>query len=286
MGDIVFARTRYSYDPYTDFWKLVELSNFPICYVDEIDISSANTYITTPMNGEFRPHVDHRKTLTDKKCELIMWNLERPGGSGGLGEYVSSAHELIDNGYLDAIIVSDPVLAKIVGAKFVPLGSHKDFGVVTAQSVKCFDLIHLSCYSPRRSWLFRTPSEIQYNLFGLRIAPNAWGDNRNNLLCQTRIMLCIHQDEFPYIEPLRYAIAAAYGMPILTEHIEMCDTFPYVVGMNIITGGMLNENTSSLVGVFGQQMVHDYDNWYEWGLKFRELMTCEYSFRNCVEKFL
>jgi len=215
-----------------------------------------------------------------------MWNLERPGGSGGLSEYISGSHALIENGYLDTIIVSDPILAKVSGMKFVPLGSHKDLGVVSDQSVKCFDFIHLSCYSLHRSWMFRTPSEMQSNLFGLRIAPNAWGVNRHNLLMQSRIMLCIHQDEFPYIEPLRYAIAAAYGMPILTEYIEMGVFSPYVVGINMIPGGILKENTSSLVGVMGHQMVRDYDNWYRWGLEFRNIMVGEYSFRSCLEKFL
>ena len=39
---IIFTRTRHTYDSYSDFWKLVELSGFNICFVDEIDISLEN----------------------------------------------------------------------------------------------------------------------------------------------------------------------------------------------------------------------------------------------------
>jgi hypothetical protein len=42
-NDIIFARTRWNYESYVDYWDLVELSNFPIVWLDEMDLSKIGT---------------------------------------------------------------------------------------------------------------------------------------------------------------------------------------------------------------------------------------------------
>ncbi len=39
------------YRSYVDYWKLVELSKFDTCELDEVDRDSDNTYIFSPVNG-------------------------------------------------------------------------------------------------------------------------------------------------------------------------------------------------------------------------------------------
>src|SRR6266404_2769198 len=76
----IFARTRYQYQSYSDFWRLVELSNFQTCYVDQIDLENDQIYITTPINGEHRPHINHRRSILKKaqQARVVTWMLERP----------------------------------------------------------------------------------------------------------------------------------------------------------------------------------------------------------------
>jgi hypothetical protein len=59
------------------------------------------------------------------------------------------------------------------------------------------------------------------------ISPNAWGVTRRALLSLSKYMLCVHQDDQPIMEPLRYALAAAHQLPIVAEFCE--DFYPWTV---------------------------------------------------------
>jgi hypothetical protein len=102
-NDIIFARTRWNYESYVDYWDLVELSNFPIVWLDEMDLSKiGTTYIVSPMNGEFLPYMEQNK---GRVSEVMLWNLERPSGSGGLHKYTDDNKEYMEAGHLDGVIV-------------------------------------------------------------------------------------------------------------------------------------------------------------------------------------
>lgn len=242
---IIFARTRYHYDSYTDFWKLVELSGYPIVYVDEIEINNPdNTYIFSPMNGEFQSLIPKTWVPKGHRCTILHWNLERPSGSGGLLFYKESNQRYIDRGWIDAVLVSDRQLAADTGFKYVPLGSHKDLGEFSLHCDKMYDVAVMSCYSPRRAFLFNYPYlKAQDN--GLTIAPNCWGQERHEALKASRYMLNIHQDGYQYLEPLRFALAAAYGLPIISES---CGSFyPYTNGTLVISEHLLKcEGTGAI----------------------------------------
>ena len=219
--EIVFARTRHIYDSYTDFWRLVELSEFPTVYVDEIDLNSPGTvYISSPFNGEFFPLSEQKK----RKSKLLLWNLERPSASGGVDEYKLHLDKHIKDGYISGVIVSDTTLAKATGFSYVPLGSHPELGEPGMN--KSFAYIHLMCYSNRRSLLFNSPQEIKNQYGGLNIAPNGWGEDRHQGLQKSWLMLNVHQDDLNYLEPLRFALAIAYGLPVLSENLYS-EPFPY-----------------------------------------------------------
>ena len=80
MTEIFFVKTRHVYDSYRDFFALVSLSDFPVIFVDELDISKDGFYILTPMNGEWRPHINNQANKP-RYAHLVLWNLERPPGS-------------------------------------------------------------------------------------------------------------------------------------------------------------------------------------------------------------
>jgi hypothetical protein len=90
----------------------------------------------------------------------------------------------------------------------------------------------------------------------------------------------VHQDIHPFQEPLRFALFAAYGLPIISEIIY--DAFPW--GDDI----MVFAPYEGLVGKIKQVINDDYGRWAEKGLKARYRMTGEYQFgrmvRNAVEE--
>ena len=52
MTDPIFALTRHKYESYQDLHRLIELAGFPVCYADELDPASDDTYIVIVRNGE------------------------------------------------------------------------------------------------------------------------------------------------------------------------------------------------------------------------------------------
>ena len=91
---IKFIKTRYQYDSYIDFFRLAELSSFETIYVDELDVSQDGVYITAPVNGEWRPHIDNQSKKA-RNAHLILWNLERPSGTGSVRQYAKDNREML-----------------------------------------------------------------------------------------------------------------------------------------------------------------------------------------------
>lgn len=288
MNDIIFVKTRHQYDSYSDFWRLVELSGFQTVYVDQVDVELPVTYILSPHNGEWKSVIDHQRGRV-RNARLINWNLERPGGSGGLDQYKRDNQQLLVDGYFDDIWVSDRELARRCKFSYVMLGGHKDFNsnyaflsAITTGFDKMYDIIHLSYNSPRRSMLFSAPGVCKPVVHTLTVAPNAWGSERHHYLQVSKFMLNIHQDDHQYIEPLRFVIAAMYKLPIITEYC--LDTYPYkVVNIGALElGGVLRQYfVLSLI-----EAVKDYKCHIHLGEEMYNLMTSEFTFRSCIEAVL
>lgn len=236
---IIFVKTRYKYDSYTDFYRLAELSGYPLVYVDEMDVYNDNTYIISPWNGEMLDFMDHDKRL-GRKATIILWNLERPGvmyndryiiGSGGIDNYIAINKKHITEGYFDDVIVSDRTLAEQSGFVYSVMGCNLELGTPGSFEDKEYDYAVMSCYSYVRRWMFEpmigieTPTRLYKTIEDCSIAPNAWGQKRDILLRKSRHMLMTHQDGVNYIEPLRCNLAMAYGLPIVTE--QVFDSYPY-----------------------------------------------------------
>lgn len=269
--EIIFARTRHVYDSYTDFWRLVELSEFPTVYVDEVDLeTSGRTYISSPFNGEFFPLSEQKR-----KSKMVLWNLERPSASGGVAGYKEHLEEHIRNKYIDEVIVSDSTLSKATGFKYVPLGSHPGLG--EPGMTKSYAFVHLMCYSYRRGELFVKPeqSRTQYN--GLAIAPNGWGEERHQSLQRSWFMLNVHQDDDSYMEPLRFALATAYGLPILSETLY-APPFPY---QGATLQFPLNQLGFAMMSAFRKRQELTEDSY-----KSRAFVLNYHSFRSCVERYV
>lgn len=214
--DIVFAQTRFSYrhpengyGSYHDYYRLVELSGFPICYLDEIDASDASKcYIFAPVNGEIKDG-DRFIGWPEAKAKIVFWNLEQ-------GDYgpIPGVSE---------VWVSDKMFAQHIGAKYVLMGSHP--GLVNYDPlprVPLFDVIMLSYMTPRREQV-----AVWLRNKDLSLAPNGWAEERHQRLLQSRCMLHVHQNQHRYVAPQRWALAAAYKLPMVSEFIDDIGDFQY-----------------------------------------------------------
>lgn len=272
---VIFAKTRYQYDSYVDFWELVRLSGFSVRHIDEIDLSENTTYVFTPANGEIRPHiVAERSRRSSCIARTVWWNLERPDeGAKSAGQHVMMAEISDMMRYVDAVWVSDRAYAAM-DARLIHavLGSDTRLRRTNAHAPKKYDVCHMSYLNGRRSPIISTVSRTH------SVAPAAWGNLRDVILKSSRLMLNVHQTSAPVGEPLRFALAASYGLPLVTE--TLADSWPLKPGEDFlqssikelpaITNAVLRDN--SRLAVLGS------------GLHRR--LTEEWTFRRGVEDAL
>lgn len=272
MTEIIFVRTRHNYESYYDLIRLIELNDFPLVYVDEIDLTKECVYILITMNGEYEPHWRNQDEKRQREgrtlnAYLVQWNLERPPGSAGIGsEYMRRQWWLIHNRYFDEVWVSDQRLADESQLRYVTLGSDERLGEVSDEAKK-YDFIHLSYETGRRQSIYKYfPSNT--------IAPNCWNPERHEVLKQSSFGLAVHQDYLSFQEPLRLALFAAYGLPIISE--SLYNSYPWN-DQTIITASY-----DSLVSTIKRCLTEDYQKYKEIGLKAHQEMCHTYQFGKMV----
>lgn len=258
MSDVTFARTRWHYQPYDDFFRLAELSGFPTCFVDEIPKSGAHdkTYILSPINGEWKQGIE-----TDAR--VILWHLEygldRPQIPG-----------------LSEVWVSDAWYSKKIGAKHVLMGSHPGLNMRSSdRPVRRYDAAWLAYTPPRRGQVYDWMREA-----GLSVAPNGWGQERHDILTQSACMVTAHQlDDFHCMPPLRLALCAAYHLPYITETPFAISPFTHE---QIITAdyGQLADTVAYWTRRMPQQDLKAY------GEALFQYLCIEHSFRKTIERAL
>jgi len=254
MSDPIFVRTRHHYDSYNDLWRLVELSDFPTCYVDEIDAASDHTYILPTRNGECGDG------WPEARARIIHWNLEW------------DAYPVLPG--ISAVWNSDKWFADTHGLKYVPMGSHPGLklGIGYPADVP-YHAAFLGYMIPRRQQVWTWLKER-----GLRITTNgAWGEDRHRLLIQSAIYLHVHQhDDKPGMPPLRLVVAAAYRMPFITETVADPGIFGY-------THFMQSEYTHLADFVRMWACDEDRQRLNDYGAALHDLLCRDMTFRRSVE---
>ncbi len=256
---IVFVKSRFYYESFTDFWTLVELSNFETCWMDEINLRSTYIYIIPCV--DFRRdkwHLSWWKKKT-KRARLITWDLERPHPRGGL----ESTKRLLHKQNFDEVWSSDYQLSKDLDSKFVILGSDEKLGK-RPFLFKNYDFISLCHINGRRGRILEQLKNV---------ASNGWGKYRQNRLRASKFGLTIHQDSDLYTEPLRLALFAAYELPIISENCYDC--FP-------LNDLMLNATYDNLVD-FCSDCLSNYKKLRHLGKEIKQRLCYDYRFKNMVE---
>lgn len=273
----VFARTRHVYGSYSDFWRLVELSGFETCFIDQIRLDTEETYIVTPINGEFRPHIENERLRLSLRHEpvranVIWWALERPDHPGSV-PWPDTVTDLLQ--YVDEVWASSRFLLDGQRVQWVPMGSHLALSSGPRNVTFDYDVAMMAYMTPRRQTI---ADELVKR--GFRLAPNAWGEERDRILRSTRCMLSVHQNDkpAPMEEPLRIALAAAYELPLVSEHVRY--PLPLIAGVHYADAkyGQLVATVDALLRM--PALASDLGN------NLRQLLCVERTFRACVEEAL
>jgi hypothetical protein len=250
----IFARPRWDYDSYQDMYSLITLSGFPLIYFDEIDPSADETYICTMINGE------NQHGWQAGRARIIVWDLEwrlqgEPPNIPGVSE----------------MWASDRWYAEQIGARYVPLGSHPGLNPTSELAIdKLFDVTMLAYMTPRRE---RIANELKWS--GLSMTGNAWGEQRHNFLLSSRAMVNVHQHDWAHTTaPQRFALAAAYKLPLISE--KACDP-------GVFADAVLWSEYGALAEFVSNQVRGDLS---AFGEALYELLCVEHTFKSEVERAL
>lgn len=272
MADVYFCRTDYHYPSYDDFFRLVTLSGYPIIPLSEIDPTDAGkTYIVTPLNGEWL------NGWPDAKAQIIHWDLEWR----------------LDREYpripgIARTWASDQWYARKVGCQYVLLGSHAGLAGYMTEDIPlwvsiepqrksfAYDVCLMMYQGPyRRSYLIN-----KLKLNGLRIAPDGWGFERCQNINSSKAMVHIHQhDSISTVAPLRFALAAAYKIPLISETLQ--DSGPFN-RETVLT--FEYDNLPQQVSLWTTQ--YSERGLYHWGWALNDLLCQDWTFGKCVEAAL
>lgn len=267
-NEVIFVKMRemlipHYYMGYADAFQLAELSGYKTIWLDELDPDSDNTYILTPLNGSWH------NGWQSPKAQIILFDLEWRVKEGGFG-WEKADFEIPPG--ISRVWASDKWYASLIGAEYVPLGSHPNLVGHEKPDNDKWDCAILACLSQDggRQHIFDTLLQAD-----LKIAPNCWNPARDSVLKSSAVMLHTHQwRKVKTIAPLRYAIAAAYGMPLISEPVE---------DASIFDGSVLFCEPEYLPS-YMKTLVNDFPVMLaDKGAALHELLCEQYSFRKCIE---
>lgn len=191
------------YAPYCDLIKLAQLNGYELN--NEIKDDGA-VYICAPIDGSIETQVVALPPRGARRSKVIYWMLERPP--------LDPAKWVHDIDQWDEIWYHDVVFEAVQfpRARLVRVGSDARLNPHSFDEKKIYTFAHMSAPLGRRWHTLR-------HLPGAT-APICWGEERDKVLAMSKYMINIHQDTFFYQEPLRFALAAAFKLPLLTEELH------------------------------------------------------------------
>lgn len=218
MRETVFVKPRIRYEAYADFWRLVALSPYRIVEAKDADLGSDDIQIWPVMDVEFMTAMTERPK-SSRRAKVIFWNLERPDSMVQDGGMVDAYRQGMDEilAMADAAWVSD-IGVHLLDERvlFAVLGGHPDLAVLPRNGAGSL-VAHFGQRTLRRQAVFQ-----QLRDRGLEVSENSWGPDRDAILARARMLVVMDRvDGIHTASPLRWVVAAAYRLPIVSE------TMPY-----------------------------------------------------------
>lgn len=197
----------------------------------QADFSSPQTFIWPTMDWETVERLA-REPKGSRQARVIWWYLERPDAHrrkmSPQDLFRQSIEEVLQS-WVDEVWVSERTMFSWDSrTRYVRLGGHPGLREAVPSVVPAFDVAHFGQLSPRRS---RIISDLGRR--GFSVTPGAWGSERAALLEASTLLLNIDRVDGMHLSaPLRFVLAAAHRLPILTE--AAADLDPLVPGESIL----------------------------------------------------
>jgi len=262
MGSVIFCKTRYQdigYVSYNDLWRMVDLAGYKTIYIDETPQYDNKdvTFIVSPVNGEWQ-----HWPKGYLQGRLILYQLEwNTDGQHNTPECV------------DEVWCADKHHAEVNGFRYVPMGGDARLNETPNEPIhKLYDVALLSYQTARRVVI---TEQLKAN--GLTLAPNSGlhGWARSMVLNQSTLMLHTHQTEQGNgVAPLRWCIAAAHQLPLITETVPDRGIFGYSYMMQADYGYLAS---------FTRGVLMDKRLLFDYALALHELLCRDYTFRKAVD---
>ncbi len=231
MPQTIFVRSSRRYSSYTDFWRLVELSGFPIVESSQVHFDEDILYIWAELDVEFMVLVNDQPKER-RRARTAFWHIEpvdrrasdRKDAAAWWKASLDQTLKLVD-----VVWVSDMgILAMDPRATWVCFGGHKGLREKASGSGPAYDVAHLGQRTPRRE---KVISELERR--DITVSPSPWGAERIQILSSSKLMLDVQRLEgIPLVTPIRWVTAAAYELPLVRE--ELPDPLPLVAGESIL----------------------------------------------------
>jgi hypothetical protein len=232
VDEPVFVKSGIEYESYTDFWRLVTLAGYRTLKAKEVDLQWDGTYIWPILDVELLGLMN--PASRSRRARIIFWYLERPDAHlpdpatsdpgqilrEGLGELIP---------WVDAVWVSDRGLHRVdPRTVYAVLGGHPDLRDAEP-GPRTTDVLHLGQETPRRKAVL---NELRRQGTSLTTG-SLWAQKRTQALGSSRLLISIDRMEGLHVaSPLRYALAAAWRLPILSEAVP--DPHPLVQGESVL----------------------------------------------------
>jgi hypothetical protein len=170
----------------------------------------------------------------------------------------------------------DAFHARQINARHVPIGSHIGLNLDPNDCPpKEYDVAFMAYTDIHRRSLIKNALLER----GLTIAPNGWGQERHDALVRSRCIVHVHQHEnIPTIAPLRWCIAAAYGLPIISESVNDRRPFGEYDFMACDYDGLADFVTA--------QLKDQHDDLNRYGYYLHNTLCRVLTFRESVERAL
>jgi hypothetical protein len=256
----VFIVPKNKKQSYEDYYELINFCEFKTIS-DSFERQDNFCYIL-PLHHTVSPMGD--------KGKVVLWFLERPESMGGIPGLHVYFEKILKQNNVQEIWLSDKEMFSNFDCdlvKFVPFGSDERLG--TPSDEKIYDVADMCYRHTRRNFI---------NALKCKLAPGAYGQEKKNILSSSKFLLNVHQDNDLYYEPLRFALAVANGLPIITE--DCYNPYPFV------SGDFVSTNIGNLPTLIEDVVSQPYNKWRDLGLKMRDKILANFSFQKNIEKAL
>lgn len=261
MSQVLFARPRHEYQSYSDYWRLVELAGYPIIYLDEMDLQSDNCYIFSTPSTFWHDGVEGNG-FPNARARLIYHSLEF---------YLDVNYPTIPG---VEVWTPDKWYAEKTDTRYVPFGSDVALNLQPGTMPSARYVATLWAESGHRYTAYGSMVNA-----GLRMGVGGWGETRHLNLLSSSVMVHAHQwSDRPTIAPQRWALAAAYRLPLISEHLGDAGVF----------NGMVLETNAQEMGTFVYEHVQPANRGLmrRYADRLYDQMCIKQPFRRTIEEAL